>query len=42
VVISGAQGDFRLGLATHHADESTAGMAADLKARRKAQAQGPE
>jgi hypothetical protein len=42
VVISGAQGDFRLGLAMKHADESTAGMAADLKARRKAQAARPK
>ncbi len=37
VAISGAQGEFRVGLAMRHADESTAGMAADLKARRAAQ-----
>jgi len=37
VAISGAQGDFRMGLAMHNAGESTAGMAADLKARRAAQ-----
>jgi hypothetical protein len=36
IAISGVNGDFRLGLAMHNADESTAAMAADLRARRQA------
>jgi hypothetical protein len=36
IVVSGAKGKFRLGLAMHNADESTGDMTADLKARRQA------
>jgi hypothetical protein len=36
IVVTGAHGDFRLGLAMRHVDESTADMAGDLKAKRKA------
>jgi hypothetical protein len=36
ISVSGAKGDFRFGLAMHDVDESTAAMAADLKARRQA------
>jgi hypothetical protein len=41
IVVTGANGKFRLGLAMHNAGESTADMTADLKARRLAARKAP-